>query len=70
MRGSRKFCQRRSNSDNVFFVAVVSFDEEREDPNTIMGKVIYDGVFNGGLTLPQISCYGPTEDGLYNLKML
>ena len=30
MRGSRKFCQRESNSNNVFF----SFDEGREDPNS------------------------------------
>ena len=33
MRGSRKFCQRGSNFDNVFLV-----DEGREDPsNTISG---------------------------------
>ena len=29
MRGPRKFCQRGSNSDNVFLV-----DERRMDPNT------------------------------------
>ena len=29
MRGSRKFCQRGSNYDNVLIV-----DEERDDPNT------------------------------------
>ena len=30
MRGSRKFCQRGSNTDNVFFLV----DEGREDPST------------------------------------
>ena len=30
MRGSRKFCQRGSNFDNVFF----QFDEGRKDTNT------------------------------------
>ena len=30
MRGSRKFCQRESNSDNVCFLV----DGELEDPNT------------------------------------
>ena len=30
MRGSRKFCQRESNLDNVFFLV----DEGWEDPNT------------------------------------
>ena len=36
MRGSRKFCQRRSNFDNVFclFWGAFLVDEEREDPNT------------------------------------
>ena len=29
MRGSRKFCQRESNYDNVFLV-----DDAKEDPNT------------------------------------
>ena len=31
MRGSRKFCQRGSNFDNVFFV---DDDKGREDPKT------------------------------------
>ena len=31
MRGSRKFCQRGSSFDNVFFV-----EEGREDPNTTL----------------------------------
>ena len=43
MRGSRKFCQKMSNFDNVFFRVFVCFvllwfvnlvDEEREDLNT------------------------------------
>ena len=33
MRGSRKFCQRGSNFDNIFF----SVDKGREDPSTTMG---------------------------------
>ena len=33
MRGSRKFCQRGSNSDVVFFVFFLA-DEGREDPNS------------------------------------
>ena len=36
MRGSRKFCQRGSNFDDVFVL-----DEAREDPNTtIVGAII------------------------------
>ena len=35
MRGSRKFCQRGSNFDNVFlFFFLHVIDEGREDPNT------------------------------------
>ena len=34
MRGSRKFCQRGSNFDNVFCFVVFLVDEEREDPST------------------------------------
>ena len=38
MRGSRKFCQRESNSDVVFLFLFLFFcffsDEGREDPNT------------------------------------
>ena len=36
MRGSRKFCQRGSNFENVFFLFCFSFlvDKGREDPNT------------------------------------
>ena len=33
MRGSRKFCQRGSNFDNVFFCFRFYFDEGRKDPN-------------------------------------
>ena len=36
MHGSRKFCQRRSNYDKVFFVFV--FCEGREDPNSTKSK--------------------------------
>ena len=38
MRGSRKFCQRGSNCNNVFFLSFFIFDEGRKDPsNTISG---------------------------------
>ena len=36
MRGSRKFCHRGSNSDNIFICILV--DGGREDPNT-SGKI-------------------------------
>ena len=35
MRRSREFCQRGSNSDDVYFVFLV--DEGRADPNTTIG---------------------------------
>ena len=34
MRGSRKFCQRGSKFDNVFYSISFYVDEGREDPNT------------------------------------
>ena len=34
MSGSRKFCQRGSNFDNVFFFFFFLVDEGREDPST------------------------------------
>ena len=34
IRGSRKFCKRGSNFDNVFFLSLFLVDEGREDPNT------------------------------------
>ena len=37
MRRSRKFCQKGSNFDNVFFFLV---DEEREDSHTTFGAII------------------------------
>ena len=36
MRGSRKFFQRGSNSDNLFFF--ILYDEGREDPNTTRSR--------------------------------
>ena len=46
MRGSRKFCQRVSNSENVFVV-----DEGREDPNTIKWR------FASGSMIAQLGCF-------------
>ena len=43
MRGSRKFCQRGSNFDNVFcFIFLV--DEGREDPSTTISGPSLNGV--------------------------
>ena len=51
MRGSKKFCQRGSSFDNVFFVLFVLFNKGRDDSNAnISGpsssrqrNAIYDG---------------------------
>ena len=38
MPGSRKFCQRGSNFDNVFFLFVFQVDDGEEDPNTTINR--------------------------------
>ena len=55
MRGSRKLCQRGSNSNNVFFV----FDEGKEDPNitTSRPSSAFKWCFAGGPMMAQHKCW-------------
>ena len=38
MRGSRNFCQRGSNFDNVFFLLLFLVDERRDDQNSTKSR--------------------------------
>ena len=65
MRGSRKFCQRWSNFDNVFFSRCGNEEERREDSNTAISgplsappaKQHLNGVSLADRWWPNIECW-------------
>ena len=59
MRGSRKFCQRGSNFDHVFFFCLFSVDKGREDSNTAISGPPHhlNGVSLTGRWWPNTECW-------------